>query len=104
MYAIRSYYDPIQGVIMKHNLNEYIQFLIEKHGSDLHIKSGSSVHYRVNGDLYSLKDSDCSITEVEQIAQSMLSEKEYQSLQDTKELDIDYKFDEHNHFRVNFFV
>lgn len=88
---------------MKEKFYDYIKFLISKKGSDLHIKSGSTIHYRVDGDLYSFNDEILKEEDVEAIAQSILTPKEYQTLQEHKELDTNYKFDQDNHFRVNFF-
>lgn len=88
---------------MKINLDQYLRFLIENHGSDLHLKSGSKVHYRKDGDLLSLDTEVCTVEDVENIAKSILSEKDFRTLQETKELDLNYTYDEQSHFRVNFF-
>ena len=88
---------------MKTKLDQYLKFLIENRGSDLHMKSGSKVHFRKDGELLSLDTEVCSIQDIEEVAKSILSEENYQTLKKTKELDLNYSFDEHSHFRVNFF-
>jgi twitching motility protein PilT len=88
---------------MKTNLDQYLRFLIENHGSDLHLKSGSKVHFRKDGELLSLDTNICTVEDIENIARSILSEENFKTLQETKELDLNYTFDEESHFRVNFF-
>jgi twitching motility protein PilT len=88
---------------MKKKLDEYLQFVISKKASDLHIKSGSTVHYRLDGDLHSLSDDILTIEDVKNMAKSLLDEHEYQVFKKTKELDFNYRYDEKSHFRVNFF-
>lgn len=60
---------------MKIDLDQYLCFLIENHGSDLHLKSGSRVHYRKDGDLLSLDTEVCTVEDIENVAKSILSEK-----------------------------
>lgn len=88
---------------MNTSLDKYLKFLIDNHGSDLHLKSGSTIHYRKDGELLSLDTDSCTIEDIEDIAKSILSEGDYKTLLETKELDLNYKFDEESHFRVNFF-
>lgn len=88
---------------MKTSLDQYLKFLVDNRGSDLHLKSGSKVHFRKDGELLSLDTEVCSLEDVEHIAKSILSEENYNRLQETKELDLNYTFDEESHFRVNFF-
>ncbi|MFT7824828.1 MAG: PilT/PilU family type 4a pilus ATPase [Sulfurimonas sp.] len=88
---------------MKERIDEYLKYLIKIKGSDLHIKAGSTIHYRLDGELAIYKDTIVTNDEVEQIAQAILEEEEYKKLQETKELDLNYLFDADNHFRVNFF-
>ncbi|MDD3500708.1 MAG: ATPase, T2SS/T4P/T4SS family [Sulfurovum sp.] len=88
---------------MKIDLDQYLCFLIENHGSDLHLKSGSRVHYRKDGDLLSLDTEVCTVEDIENVAKSILSEKDFQTLHETKELDLNYTYDAQSHFRVNFF-
>lgn len=88
---------------MEIKLNQYLQFLIAKKGSDLHLKSGSKVHYRKDGELLSIGNEVINSEDLENVAKSLLSDDEYQKLQTNKELDMNYNFDKHSHFRVNMF-
>jgi twitching motility protein PilT len=88
---------------MEKKLQFYLKNLIHNGGSDLHLKSGSIIRLRVNGDLLKLGDKEISHEELDAIAQAILSEKQYSELVKNKELDCTYVLDENNRFRVNFF-
>lgn len=88
---------------MKAKLDQYLQFVVENRGSDLHLKSGAVIHYRKDGELLTLYNDICSVSDIENIAKSILSDEQFEQLQETKELDLNYSFDDKNHFRVNFF-
>jgi twitching motility protein PilT len=88
---------------MEKKLQFYLKNLIHNGGSDLHLKSGSIIRLRVNGDLLKLGEREISNEELEGIAQAILTEEQYETLVTTKELDCTYVLDEDNRFRVNFF-
>jgi len=88
---------------MEKKLQFYLKNLIHNGGSDLHLKSGSIIRLRVNGDLLKLGNKMMTHEELDGIAQAILSEKQYHELVTTKELDCTYVLDEANRFRVNFF-
>jgi twitching motility protein PilT len=88
---------------MEKKLQFYLKNLIHNGGSDLHLKSGAIIRLRVNGDLLKLGDKMITHEELDGIAQAILTEKQYQELVETKELDCTYVLDEENRFRVNFF-
>ncbi len=88
---------------MEKRLKFYLKNLIHNGGSDLHLKSGSIIRLRVNGDLLKLGDMEITHSELDGIARAILSEKQYSELVSNKELDCTYVLDENNRFRVNFF-
>jgi twitching motility protein PilT len=88
---------------MEKNLQFYLKNLIHNGGSDLHLKSGSIIRLRVNGDLLKLGNREMSHRELDAIAQAILTDEQYQTLVTTKELDCTYVLDADNRFRVNFF-
>ena len=88
---------------MEKKLQFYLKNLIHNGGSDLHLKSGSIIRLRVNGDLLKLGDREISNEELDGIAQEILTPKQYNELVTNKELDCTYVLDEDNRFRVNFF-
>ena len=88
---------------MEKKLQFYLKNLIHNGGSDLHLKSGSIIRLRINGDLLKLGDKEITHEELDGIAQAILTEKQYNELVKNKELDCTYVLDENNRFRVNFF-
>jgi len=88
---------------MEKRLQFYLKNLVHNGGSDLHLKSGSIIRLRVNGDLLKLGNKMMTHEELDGIAQAILTEKQYNDLVTTKELDCTYVLDEDNRFRVNFF-
>ncbi len=88
---------------MEKRLQFYLKNLIHNGGSDLHLKSGSIIRLRINGDLLKLGDRVISNDELDGIAKAILTDKQYEELITNKELDCTYVLDEDNRFRVNFF-
>ena len=88
---------------MEKRLQFYLKNLIHNGGSDLHLKSGSNIRIRVNGDLLKLGDIVISNEELDSIAKAILTDKQYKELTTNKELDCTYILDKDNRFRVNFF-
>jgi len=88
---------------MEKRLQYYLKNLIHNGGSDLHLKSGSIVRLRVNGDLLKLGNKMITHEELDGIARAILTDKQYKELVTNKELDCTYVLDEDNRFRVNFF-
>ncbi len=88
---------------MEKRLQFYLKNLIHNGGSDLHLKSGSIIRLRVNGDLLKLGSKLMTHEELDGIAQAILEPEQYNTLVTTKELDCTYVLDEDNRFRVNFF-
>ncbi len=88
---------------MEKKLQFYLKNLIHNGGSDLHLKSGSIIRLRVNGDLLKLGNKIITNEELDGIAQAILTDKQYHELVTNKELDCTYVLDADNRFRVNFF-
>ncbi len=88
---------------MEKKLQFYLKNLIHNGGSDLHLKSGSIIRLRVNGDLLKLGDRGITYEELDGIAKAILTSEQYETLTTTKELDATYILDEDNRFRLNFF-
>jgi len=88
---------------MKEKLQQYLYKLLDLNGSDLHLKAGSAVHMRVNGELLSVGEEVLSNKDILEIAKTMLTSEQHNKLMDTKELDYSYELEKENRFRVNFF-
>ncbi len=78
---------------MEKKLRFYLKSLIHNGGSDLHLKSGSNVRIRVNGDLLKLR---IIITneELDSIAKDILIQKQYSNLVTHKGVRLSYFLDE----------
>jgi len=88
---------------MKHKFKDYLYKLLEINGSDLHFKSGSNVHMRIEGELHAIHADRLSQKDVEKIAQNVLTEFQYKSLVKNQEIDCAYELEKNKRFRVNFF-
>lgn len=84
-------------------LRNYLYKLIEKKGSDLHIKSNSLVRARINEEIIPLGDEPLGQESIEAIARE-LSGKHYITFMKEQELDTIYILDHEHRFRVNIFL
>ncbi len=84
-------------------LRAHLYTLVEKNGSDLHIKSGACVRARIHDEIIPLDDETVTHDTVEQIARE-LAEKNFINFMKEKELDTIYLLDKDHRFRVNMFV
>lgn len=80
----------------------YMKALIDHEGSDLHIKAGSPIHARINGDIVSVTKEPFSKQESLDLAKEMLRGR-FHDLVENKEVDFLYVFDDHTRFRGNMF-
>jgi twitching motility protein PilT len=87
---------------MKNKLRQYLNKLLELNGSDLHLKEGSFVHMRINGELHALKGEKLSNDEMTQIVQEILTTNEFGRLKEDRELDSSYTID-NRRYRLNVF-
>lgn len=89
---------------MKDKLRYYLHKLIESNGSDLHLKAGSYVFMRVNGELIALDNEEKLKNEdMIHVAEEILSTPQYNELVEKKEFDCSYAVSPTKRFRVNFF-
>lgn len=86
----------------KTKLDKYLKFLVDHNGSDLHIKAGSIVRGRVNGDMIKLGDDVLSKEEVENVVKELLGDR-FKELEEKKNLDFTYILNKEYRFRVNIF-
>lgn len=85
-------------------LQLYLRSLATNGGSDLHIKSGTTVRMRVSGDLRKLGKEVMSTQEIDQLCKEILSEKQYKALLDKRSSDFTYVMGkEKARFRANIF-
>jgi len=85
-------------------LQLYLRSLATNGGSDLHIKSGTTVRMRVSGDLRKLGKEVMTTPEIDQLCREILSEKQYKALLDKRSSDFTYVMGkEKARFRANIF-
>ena len=83
-------------------LNKYLEFMVQNGGSDLHIKSGSVIRGRINGEL--VKFSKNVFTQQDGIELSkVLLRTRFEELLKNKSVDFTYALNENYRFRVNIF-
>ncbi len=87
---------------MTKKLNSYLQILVERGGSDLHIKSGAVVRGRVNGVITSFTDHKITYDDGLVLAKELLRTR-FQELVKEKSVDFTYKYSKDYRFRVNIF-
>ncbi len=87
---------------MTKKLKYYLSKLIENKGSDLHIKSGSNIRGRINGQIVSLSKEILSHEDSVILAKELLRTR-FPDLVKYKNLDFTYKLNDDFRFRVNIF-
>lgn len=86
---------------------EQLQFwltkLIEKNGTNLHVKSGSVIRARIKGEIVSLSTEMFGSEIIEQLVQTLIGDS-YDDFEEAKEFDTTYALDEEHRFRVNIYM
>jgi twitching motility protein PilT len=80
----------------------YLQKMIERGGSDLHIKANSIFRARINGTITPLSAGIFAKEDAITFAKELLKGR-YAEFVENKEIDLVYPFDQENRFRVNMF-
>ena len=88
---------------MLQRLKLYLNSLVANDGSDLHLKAGSHVRVRVHGILKKLGDDQLADDQIDQLAQEITTEVQYDKLQRERSVDFTYILDSRSRFRVNIF-
>ncbi len=87
---------------MTKRLNEYLKVLVEYGGSDLHIKSGSTVRGRINGEITPFTKNKLTHEDGLMLAKELLRNR-FKELVKNKSVDFTYKYSQEYRFRVNIF-
>ncbi|HEX2027646.1 MAG TPA: PilT/PilU family type 4a pilus ATPase [Nitriliruptorales bacterium] len=86
------------------DVNDYLSLLVDKNGSDLHVKAGGPAFVRVDGDLSPLSSMPpLSPADTERFAFAMMDDRVAQRFVDTSEADFAYSYAGVGRFRVNVF-
>ncbi len=83
-------------------LKFYLSKLVEHGGSDLHVKSGSNIRGRINGNIVPLSKEILTYEDSIILAKELLRTR-FSSLVEKKNLDLTYKLNKDYRFRVNIF-
>ncbi len=87
---------------MTKKLRFYLSKLLENNGSDLHVKSGSNIRGRINGQIVSLSKEVLTHKDSITLAKELLRTR-FVELVENKNLDFTYKLNDDFRFRVNIF-
>lgn len=87
----------------KQDLDSYLCSLVDKGGSDLHLKSASLVYGRFNGEIMPLSEENLDPSDAVAIANELLGAK-FDEFMDKKDIDFSYKLNDEYCFRVNMFL
>src|SRR5258705_11825181 len=86
------------------DINAALTYMVEREGSDLHIKADSPPVARVHGDLWALKDAgELDPSDTEKALQTIASEEHLAEFQENGEVDFSYELKGVSRFRVNAF-
>ena len=88
--------------MLKEELNKYLNDLIDKDGSDLHIKAGNGVRARIQGILYKIQSLPQTREGVIELLKKLLRSR-FEEFVKNKEIDFSYKLNENYRFRANAF-
>jgi len=86
------------------NLQQLLQLMVEKGGSDLHLTTGIPPKVRINGKLEPLNFPPLTGAETKQLAYSVLTEAQKHSFEENNELDFSFGLKGLSRFRGNIFV
>ncbi len=87
---------------MTKKLKLYLSMLVEKGGSDLHLKSGGNVKGRIFGDIVDISPDVLSKEDGITLAKELLRGR-FQELVQKKDVDLTFKLNENYNFRANIF-
>ena len=94
----------LSGVDIGIDLDELLLYLLEQDGSDLHLTLGSPPMIRVHGDIEPVPGfKPLTATQLHECLYSILTDRQKQRFEETKELDLAYSLTGAARFRVNLF-
>ena len=85
------------------DIHRLLQIVVDKGASDLHITALSPPALRVDGKLYKLKIRPLTPTDTQEIAYSLMTDKQRKRFETDSEVDLSFKWKDKGRFRANFF-
>jgi len=86
-----------------YDVHTLLEYVIARGASDLHITPGSPPALRVDGEIYRIKGPPLTPSQTQEIAYSLLNEKQRKTFETNNEVDVSFKFKDKARFRANFF-
>jgi twitching motility protein PilT len=87
------------------HVNDLLSRLVESHGSDLHLASGSPPIMRVHGELRAMSDMPVlNGSEIREMIYAILGQKQRERFENELELDTSYSLPGRGRFRINVFL
>jgi len=85
------------------DIHRLLKVVVDKGASDLHITAGCPPAIRVDGKLYKMKTRPLSPSDTQEMAYSLLNEKQRKQFETNNEVDLSFKWKDKGRFRANFF-
>jgi twitching motility protein PilT len=85
------------------DIHQLLRTMVERGASDLHLTVNSPPQLRIDGKLYPLRTPALTPPDVENIAYSVLNEKQRKRFEETSEIDLSFRWKGISRFRANFF-
>ncbi|MDQ4064543.1 MAG: PilT/PilU family type 4a pilus ATPase [Actinomycetota bacterium] len=85
------------------NVHDFLRFLVDQRGSDLHVKAGGPPYVRVNGHLHKTDFPALSAADCERAAMDLMTDDQARKFKDIGEVDFAYSEQGLGRFRVNVF-
>ncbi len=87
----------------KVSIKQLLSIMVKQDASDVYITSGMPPSYRINGKVVPLKQTPLSAVQTEQLANSVMSEKQRAEFSETMEMNLAISYEGMGRFRVNIF-
>ena len=84
-------------------LDEFLQIVVRKDASDLHIAEGEPPKIRVHGDIMPIRAEPISHDEAKRMLSEACGPRNWELFEQHGDLDFAYQMDEHSRFRSNYF-
>lgn len=85
------------------HIDELLEIVLERNGSDLHIAAGIPPVIRVDGNLIPTPYESCQPLDIQQMMYAILTDEQIQRFESTWELDFSYALQKRARYRVNIF-
>jgi twitching motility protein PilT len=84
-------------------IHDFLRYLVDQRGSDLHVKAGGPAYIRVNGHLLKTEFPPLSAADCERAAMDLMDDDQARKFKETGEVDFAYSEQGLGRFRVNVF-